>query len=68
MDDEEYIDIPEMYFHFRFYFSNGSGREIQSVRKIKARGIHNAVRKFSEDFLEWDEPVPKWDLMNISCD
>lgn len=65
MDDHE---IPEMYFHFRFTFFNGSGKEIESIRKIKARGIDNAITKFNEDFLEWDEPLPEWQLMNISCD
>ena len=58
-------DIPPKIFEFRFTSYNKEGQAYDSTRMVKACGIDHAVEKFSEDFVEWGETVPKWDLMNI---
>ena len=58
-------DIPPMIFEFRFTSYNKEGQAYDSTRMVKACGIDHAVEKFNEEFTDWEEPVPKWDLMNI---
>ena len=58
-------DIPPMIFHFRFTSYNKQGQAYESNRMVKGCGIDDAVKRFNEEFTDWGEEVPKWDLMNI---
>lgn len=51
-------------YTFRYTIHSERGA-FETTRKVKASGIDNAIAKFKEDFVEWGEEVPAWDIMEI---
>jgi len=49
-------------FQYTVHNENGS---FLSTRKIKANGIENAIAKFKEDFTDWNEEVPTWNITEL---
>jgi len=62
---EKFYDVPAMSFEFKYDVHSKNGTSYECSRRVIGHGIDHAVAKFSEEFLEWGEPVPTWRLMGI---
>lgn len=55
-------------FVFKIRYKSPNGEMIEANRFVKGYGYRHAVKVFESDFLDFDEEVPDYCLVDISLD